>query len=103
MPTYEYACPHCNHVWEKREGFEASTKKKCPECGKRAQRVLFAPPIVFKGSGFYVTDSRKPESTSKDSTKESASGSDSKSASSEPSAPKSDAESGKSAESAAAS
>ena len=61
MPTYEYACPHCDHAWDKREGFDASTTKKCPQCGKKAQRVLHAPPIVFKGSGFYVTDSRKPE------------------------------------------
>ncbi len=71
MPTYEYACPHCGHAWDKREGFDASTTKKCPQCAKKAQRVLHAPPIVFKGSGFYVTDSRKPESTASESPSES--------------------------------
>lgn len=58
MPTYEYACEGCGARYEKREGFEAPSRQKCPKCGKPAQRVLFAPPIVFKGSGFYKTDSR---------------------------------------------
>lgn len=57
MPTYEYECPQ-GHRYEKREGFDAPAKQKCEVCGKTARRVLFAPPIVFKGSGFYVTDSR---------------------------------------------
>lgn len=90
MPTYEYACPHCGHAWDKREGFDASTTKKCPQCGKKAQRVLHAPPIVFKGSGFYVTDSRKPESA--------ASASESTSDSSNGTAAKSDTGAGKSTE-----
>ena len=57
MPTYEYRCAS-GHQYEKREGFSAPAKQKCPTCGKQAQRMLFAPPIVFKGSGFYKTDSR---------------------------------------------
>ncbi len=62
MPTYEYRCPDCAHQYEKREGFDAPAAQKCPQCGGTAQRVIHAPPIVFKGSGFYVTDSRKPDS-----------------------------------------
>ena len=62
MPTYEYLCPDCAHKYEKREGFDAPAAQKCPQCGATAQRVIHAPPIVFKGSGFYITDSRKPES-----------------------------------------
>ena len=62
MPTYEYRCPDCAHEYEKREGFDAPAAQKCPQCGGTAQRVIHAPPIVFKGSGFYVTDSRKPDS-----------------------------------------
>ena len=62
MPTYEYLCPGCAHQYEKREGFDAPAAQKCPQCGGTAQRVIHAPPIVFKGSGFYVTDSRKPDS-----------------------------------------
>ena len=58
MPTYEYACESCGNRYEKREGFDALARQKCPKCKKTAQRVLFAPPVVFKGSGFYKTDSR---------------------------------------------
>lgn len=57
MPTYEYRCER-GHQYEKREGFDAPAKQKCPQCGKLASRLLFAPPVVFKGSGFYKTDSR---------------------------------------------
>lgn len=58
MPTYEYLCDACGRRYEKREGFDAPARQKCPACGKRANRVLHAPPIVFKGAGFYKTDSR---------------------------------------------
>lgn len=64
MPTYEYACESCGNRYEKREGFDAKPRQKCPSCGKMAQRVLFAPPIVFKGSGFYKTDARGSDTTS---------------------------------------
>ncbi len=59
MPISEYLCTKCSDLYEKREGFDAPAKQKCPSCGARAQRVIQAPPIVFKGSGFYKTDSRK--------------------------------------------
>lgn len=59
MPVYEYLCESCGHQYEKREGFEAPPLQACVVCGKRARRVLHAPPIVFKGSGFYVTDNRR--------------------------------------------
>ena len=58
MPTYEYACESCGKRYEKREGFDAPARQKCRHCGKTANRVLFAPPVVFKGSGFYKTDNR---------------------------------------------
>ena len=57
MPTYEYRCS-AGHQYEKREGFDAPAKQKCEKCGKAASRMIFAPPIVFKGNGFYKTDSR---------------------------------------------
>lgn len=68
MPTYEYRCA-AGHQYEKREGFDAPAKQKCQKCAKQASRLLFAPPVVFKGGGFYKTDSRgssteKPESAS---------------------------------------
>lgn len=66
MPTYEYACASCGNRYEKREGFDAKPRQKCPKCGKMAQRLLSRPAVVFKGSGFYKTDSRASpgESTS---------------------------------------
>ena len=67
MPTYEYACESCNKRYEKREGFDAPARQKCQHCGKPARRVLHAPPVVFKGSGFYKTDSRSTSSASADS------------------------------------
>ena len=58
MPTYEYRCQKCAHGYEKREGFHAPARQRCPKCGGSARRVLHPAPIVFKGSGFYVTDNR---------------------------------------------
>ena len=59
MPTYEYQCPKCKATYELRQGFDAETTHTCMECGKgTAKRVLHAPRIHFKGSGFYVTDSK---------------------------------------------
>jgi putative FmdB family regulatory protein len=59
VPLYDYKCTACEHHYELREGFDAPPRQKCPVCGSESKRVLHAPPIVFKGSGFYVTDSRK--------------------------------------------
>jgi putative FmdB family regulatory protein len=67
LPTYEYLCEACGKRYEKREGFDAPAHQKCVHCGKRANRVLYAPPIVFKGSGFYKTDSRGTSSATADS------------------------------------
>lgn len=77
MPLYEYQCAKCSNLYEKREGFDAPAKQKCPSCGGKAQRVIQAAPIVFKGSGFYKTDSRKAPAS--ESTAASADSSDSKS------------------------
>ncbi len=59
MPLYDYKCTTCDHYYEIREGFDAPSLQTCPECGGEAKRLLHPPPIVFKGSGFYITDSRK--------------------------------------------
>ena len=61
MPTYEYRCTN-GHQYETREGFDAPARQDCVTCGAPAKRLLFPPPIVFKGSGFYITDSRKGSS-----------------------------------------
>lgn len=71
MPTYEYHCPRCKASYELRQGFDAETTHTCEECGKgTAKRVLHAPPVVFKGSGWYVTDSRNKSSAVTDSPSE---------------------------------
>ncbi len=56
MPLYEYKCVKCGHRFEKIESVNASEVKKCPKCGAKAERVLNAPAIQFKGTGWYVTD-----------------------------------------------
>jgi len=67
VPTYEYRCTSCGHQYETREGFDAPARQDCPRCGATAKRLLFPPPIVFKGSGFYITDSRKGSQVTVDS------------------------------------
>ena len=62
MPLYDYKCTSCGNHYEQREGFDAPSRQPCPKCGNEAKRVLHPPPIVFKGSGFYITDSKKGDS-----------------------------------------
>ena len=59
MPLYDYRCNACGKVTEVRHGFDESFSGACPACGGTLQRLFNPAPIVFKGSGFYVTDSRK--------------------------------------------
>jgi putative FmdB family regulatory protein len=63
VPTYEYHCSACDATYELRESFSAPSQHACEECKDgTARRVLSAPRIVFKGSGWYITDSRKSSS-----------------------------------------
>ncbi len=56
MPIYEYECGSCQHRFELKQSFNAKPKAACPKCKKPARRVFHPAPIIFKGSGFYVTD-----------------------------------------------
>ena len=56
MPLYEYRCTACGHRFEKIQSFSAPDEKECPKCGAPVERLLSAPAIQFKGSGFYLTD-----------------------------------------------
>lgn len=58
MPLYDYRCSQCGRVTEVRHGFGETYAEPCPHCGGTLRRVFNPAPIVFKGSGFYVTDSR---------------------------------------------
>ncbi len=71
MPLYDYQCRTCHEVTEVRHGFRETHEDPCPACGGELARVFNPAGIVFKGSGFYVTDSR----TSSGSNGASASGS----------------------------
>src|ERR1700712_596864 len=60
MPTYEYKCDACGHAFEKFQSIMAAPVKKCPVCGKNKVRRLISAGagMIFKGSGFYITDYR---------------------------------------------
>ncbi len=58
MPTYQYACTVCGHTFEKVQSFSDDALTHCPECDGRLRKVFNAVGVVFKGSGFYRTDSR---------------------------------------------
>lgn len=59
MPVYQYACTECGHQLEARQSFTDDPLTECPACAGRLRKVLSAVGVVFKGSGFYRTDSRK--------------------------------------------
>ena len=59
MPRYVYECTKCQHTYEKREGWDAKPKQRCPECRATSIRIPASPAIVFKGSGWYSTDNRR--------------------------------------------
>ena len=75
MPLYEYECTKCHRRTEKIESVAGPHLKKCPHCGGKVERLLAAPAIQFKGSGWYVTDYAGKKSGASDSApaKESAS------------------------------
>ncbi len=66
MPTYQYACtnPEGKHEFELVQSFSDAPVSECPECGTPVRKVYGSVGVVFKGSGFYRTDSRKSSSPS---------------------------------------
>lgn len=87
MPTYVYACKNCGHRFEQYQSFSEDSLTTCPECAQEALRKVFdSVGIVFKGSGFYSTDSATSgASTMGGSSSDGASGSSSPSEGSAPS------------------
>ena len=59
MPIYEYECDSCDFIFEKRQSFNDEPVVICPSCEGIVHRIFHPAPIIFKGSGFYITDSRK--------------------------------------------
>ncbi|CAM3861926.1 FmdB family transcriptional regulator [Nocardioides marinus] len=91
MPTYQYACTECDHAFEQFQSFSDASLTECPQCQGRLRKVYNAVGVVFKGSGFYRTDSRSGASSS------STAGSSSTGSSSESSSTSSTSDSGSSA------
>ena len=77
MPLYEYQCNKCKHKFEKIQKFSDPPIKKCPECGAPVEKLLHAPAVQFKGTGWYVTDYAGKDKSEK-SKAESSSGSEKK-------------------------
>jgi putative FmdB family regulatory protein len=82
MPIYEYECLLCGVHFELKQGFAEPPVDTCPHCQGKARRVFQPAPVIFKGSGFYITDYRpqtkedakeqkptKPEKTLQDKSK----------------------------------
>ena len=75
LPTYQYSCTECGHFFEQFQSFSEESLTVCPECEGRLRKVFNAVGVVFKGSGFYRTDSRA-SSTGSDAAKPAASASE---------------------------
>ena len=58
MPTYQYRCSECGHAFEQVQSFSDDALTVCPECNGVLRKVFNSVGVVFKGSGFYKTDSR---------------------------------------------
>lgn len=59
MPTYEYQCRTCGSHFEKIQRYSDSPLTECPKCGAEVRRVIHPSGVIFKGAGWYITDSRK--------------------------------------------
>lgn len=62
MPVYEFRCTSCGYSFDQRQSFDAEPVAMCPKCKNEARRVFQPTPIIFKGSGFYITDYGKGSS-----------------------------------------
>ncbi len=96
MPTYEYECTQCRRHFERHQRITDAPIQTCPECGGQVRRVFYPVGVIFKGSGFYVTDNRRgsngaTRSGRKDSSTSSGNGKGESGTASTSEAPKSDA------------
>jgi putative FmdB family regulatory protein len=69
MPIYDYHCDHCGHSFSQVQSYKDQPLEKCPNCGKKPRRLISPSAVVFKGSGWYKTDSRPAEKSEKSETK----------------------------------
>lgn len=66
MPIYEYQCGDCSTYFEVRRSFDDTSAASCPRCEGKTRRLFRPTGIIFKGSGFYVTDSREGKQPSEE-------------------------------------
>jgi putative FmdB family regulatory protein len=64
VPTYSYACTECDHKFDEVQAFTDDALTTCPQCSGRLRKLFNSVGVVFKGSGFYRTDSREPQKSS---------------------------------------
>src|SRR5258707_7878433 len=69
MPIYDYHCDHCGHTFSQVQSYTDATLEVCPSCGKKPRKLMATPAIVFKGGGWYKTDSRPKEGGTADTPK----------------------------------
>ena len=68
MPTYDYICNDCGHTFEEFQSITAKSLSVCPQCGGKIKRLIGAGNgIIFKGSGFYITDYKNSKSKTSES------------------------------------
>jgi putative FmdB family regulatory protein len=60
VPTYDYLCEACGHAFELFQLFKDDPIVECPNCGGTVRRLIAPTPIIFRGSGWYATDSKRP-------------------------------------------
>jgi len=70
VPLYEFECTKCHHRFEKIQSVSAPDPK-CPKCDSKVERLLHAPAVQFKGSGWYATDYAKKSASGKSDSKDS--------------------------------
>src|SRR5438445_9309137 len=78
MPIYDYHCDHCGHSFSQVQSYKDLPVEKCPNCGKKPRRLIAPSAVVFKGSGWYKTDSRPAEKSETKSESKSETKSDAK-------------------------
>lgn len=103
MPTYQYRCSECGHAFEQVQSFSDDALTVCPECNGVLRKVFNSVGVVFKGSGFYKTDSRSSSSSTTPAAASADSSSSSSSSSSDSSGTSSSSSSGSSSSSSSSS
>src|ERR1700721_564490 len=66
LPTYGYQCTQCQHEFSVFQNMKDEPVRICPECSSAVKRLMYPVGIVFKGSGWYINDSRKPDTSESD-------------------------------------